>query len=453
MNYKIKRLLVVLRRFLVDRFDLHANDALKLQTIEQIRKGVEFKGANLWVLIFAIFIASLGLNTNSTAVIIGAMLISPLMGPIMGIGLGVGIQDFNLIKRSFKNLAIATIISIITSSIYFYISPLSEASSELLARTYPTTYDVLIALFGGMAGIVAVASRDRGNVVPGVAIATALMPPLCTAGYALATWQLNYFLGAFYLYFINSVFISFATYIGCRIFKLSTVHELSDEVKSEKVKRYVMLVVIVTLIPSIYMAYNIIRTSIFENSAKKFIQKELTFDNTQIINTDINFAERKIEVLLIGEPVKSEDLAIAKDKMINYDLQKTTLILRQGNNKDSLDLGSIKALVMEDFYKNSEQRLQAKDKKIDELRLQLQNYEQINHLNMKINNEVEVIFPNIEKMILSYGLHYNDSTKLYDTTLVAAVEAKKRIRDKEREKMLDWLKARTQKNKVAIYSK
>ncbi|MGI6370589.1 MAG: DUF389 domain-containing protein [Ignavibacteria bacterium] len=453
MNYKIKRLLVILRRFLVDRFDLHANDALKLQTIEQIRKGVEFKGTNLWVLIFAIFIASLGLNTNSTAVIIGAMLISPLMGPIMGIGLGVGIQDFNLIKRSFKNLAIATIISIITSSIYFYISPLSEASSELLARTYPTTYDVLIALFGGMAGIVAVASRDRGNVVPGVAIATALMPPLCTAGYALATWQLNYFLGAFYLYFINSVFISFATYIGCRIFKLSTVHNQSDGVKSEKVKRYVMLVVIVTLIPSIYMAYNIIRTSIFENSAKKFIQKELTFDNTQIINTDINFSERKIEVLLIGEPVKSEDLAVAKDKMINYDLQETTLILRQGNNRDSLDLGSIKALVMEDFYKNSEQRLQAKDKKIDELQLQLQNYEKINHLNMKINDEVEVIFPNIEKMILSYGLQYNDSTKSYDTTLVAAVEAKKHIRDKEKEKMLDWLKARTQKNKVAIYSK
>lgn len=273
MNYKIKRLLVILRRFLVDRFDLHANDALKLQTIEQIRKGVEFKGTNLWVLIFAIFIASLGLNTNSTAVIIGAMLISPLMGPIMGIGLGVGIQDFNLIKRSFKNLAIATIISIITSSIYFYISPLSEASSELLARTYPTTYDVLIALFGGMAGIVAVASRDRGNVVPGVAIATALMPPLCTAGYALATWQLNYFLGAFYLYFINSVFISFATYIGCRIFKLSTVHNQSDGVKSEKVKRYVMLVVIVTLIPSIYMAYNIIRTSILKIPLRNLFKK------------------------------------------------------------------------------------------------------------------------------------------------------------------------------------
>lgn len=156
---------------------------------------------------------------------------------------------------------------------------------------------------------------------------------------------------------------------------------------------------------------------------------------------------------MIGEPVKSEDLAVAKDKMINYDLQETTLILRQGNNRDSLDLGSIKALVMEDFYKNSEQRLQAKDKKIDELQLQLQNYEKINHLNMKINDEVEVIFPNIEKMILSYGLQYNDSTKSYDTTLVAAVEAKKHIRDKEKEKMLDWLKARTQKNKVAIYSK
>ncbi len=451
ISYKFRRVLVTIRQFLVSHFNIDTDNTRKLDTIENIRKDVEFKGVNLWVLIFAIFIASLGLNTNSTAVIIGAMLISPLMGPIMGMGLGVGIQDFQLIKKSFKNHVVATIISVITSAIYFYVSPLSEASSELLARTYPTVYDVLIAFFGGMAGIVAATSGNRGNVVPGVAIATALMPPLCTAGYALATWQISYFLGAFYLYFINSVFISFATYIGCRIFKLPA-HALSDEIKNERVKKYVMLVVIITLVPSIYMAYNIIRTSLFENSAHSFIQNELEFENTQVISSKVDFKKRKIEVLLIGEPVDNEDLAVAKDKMLDYDLLETTLVVRQGNNKDSLDLGSIKALVMEDFYKNSEQRLQAKEEKINELEIQLKNYEKINELNMEINKEVSVLFPEINEIILSYGLSYNDTTHTYDTTLVASMNLNKKIKEKEQVKILDWLKARTQKKQVSVYT-
>ena len=178
------------------------NEAL---IVESIRNGVEFKGTNLWILIFAIFIASLGLNVNSTAVIIGAMLIYPLMGPIMGIGLGVGINDFELIKKAFRNLLIATIFSVLTSTLYFLLSPLNEARSELLARTTPTIYDVLIAFFGGMAGIVASSTKLKGNVIPGVAIATALMPPLCTAGFGLANGNMHYFFGAFYLFFINSV--------------------------------------------------------------------------------------------------------------------------------------------------------------------------------------------------------------------------------------------------------
>ena len=181
------------------------------EIVAQITSGVSFRGANLWVLIFAIFIASLGLNVNSTAVIIGAMLISPLMGPIIGMGLAIGINDFQLLRRAAKNFAIATVISILTATVYFLITPLGEAQSELLARTSPTIYDVLIATFGGAAGILALCTKGKGNVIPGVAIATALMPPLCTAGFGLASGHLLYFLGAFYLFFINTVFISLST--------------------------------------------------------------------------------------------------------------------------------------------------------------------------------------------------------------------------------------------------
>ena len=205
-------------------------------TVEAIRKGIVFRGTNLWVLIFATFIASLGLNTNSTAVIIGAMLISPLMGPIMGIGLGVGINDFELIKKAFRNLLIATIFSVLTSTLYFLLSPLNEARSELLARTTPTIYDVLIAFFGGMAGIVASSTKLKGNVIPGVAIATALMPPLCTAGFGLASGNLSYFFGAFYLFTINSVFIAVATTLGVRLMHFSK-KKFMDKEREKKVHR------------------------------------------------------------------------------------------------------------------------------------------------------------------------------------------------------------------------
>ena len=189
-----------------------------------IREGVSFRGTNLIILVLAIFIASLGLNTNSTAVIIGAMLISPLMGPIIGIGLGIGITDFGLLKRSLRNLVVAAIFSMLASSLYFLISPVAEGHSELLARTSPTIYDVLIGFFGGGAGIVAICSKSKGNVIPGVAIATALMPPLCTAGYGLATLQMHYFLGASYLFIINSILICLATFIGVKLFQIGRAH-------------------------------------------------------------------------------------------------------------------------------------------------------------------------------------------------------------------------------------
>ena len=217
----MKEIIIAIRNFLKDRFNLNEDKAEETTIVDSISRDVEFKGSSLWALIFAILIASVGLNVNSTAVIIGAMLVSPLMGPIMGIGLGIGIIDLDLVKKGIKNLLIAAVISVVTSAIYFFVTPLHEARSELLARTTPSIWDVLIAFFGGMAGIVAGTRKNKGNVIPGVAIATALMPPLCTAGFGLATGHMLYFLGAIYLFFINSLFICIATYIIVQVFKIS----------------------------------------------------------------------------------------------------------------------------------------------------------------------------------------------------------------------------------------
>ncbi|MGL4327588.1 MAG: TIGR00341 family protein, partial [Tannerellaceae bacterium] len=312
-------------------FDLHQDKDDEQATIESIYKGVEFKGPNLWVLIFATFIASLGLNTNSTAVIIGAMLISPLMGPIMGFGLGLGINDIDLIKKSAKNYAIATLFSVLTSTIYFLLSPLSEAQSELLARTQPTIYDVLIALFGGLAGIVASSTKLKGNVIPGVAIATALMPPLCTAGFGLATGNLFYFFGAFYLYFINTVFISLSTLIVVRLLRFSKI-SMIDKIKEKRVARYIGVIVFFTIVPSLFLSYNMIRTSFLNSQVSNYVAKELDFPGTQIISKKVLFNgnDKELKVVLVGDKVPEMAIDVAKQKLKDYGLGNMTLAVQQG---------------------------------------------------------------------------------------------------------------------------
>ena len=299
-------------RFLLyirDRFDLQEGKEDELETIEYISKNVEFKGANLWILIFAIFVASVGLNVNSTAVIIGAMLISPLMGPIMGIGMAAGINDFELLKRSLRNLGVAVFIAILTSSIYFSFTPLDDAQSELLARTEPTIWDVLIALFGGLAGIIAGSRKEKSNAIPGVAIATALMPPLCTAGYGLATMNMYYFFGAFYLFFINSVFISLSTYLIVRFMKYPK-KEFLDEKKEKRVQTYITIFTILTIVPSVYLAYGIVMRSIWEEQAKTFFQTELIYPRTQVISTELSYNTdpRLIKINLIGDMLADSEI-------------------------------------------------------------------------------------------------------------------------------------------------
>jgi uncharacterized hydrophobic protein (TIGR00271 family) len=263
-----------IKSFLGEYLDLRKDKDNELATVDSIRKGVEFKGANLWILIFAIFMASLGLNVNSTAVIIGAMLISPLMGPIMGVGLSVGLNDFELMKRSLKSFLITTAFSVTTATIFFLLAPIAGSQSELLARTSPTIYDVFIALFGGLAGVVALSTKEKGNVIPGVAIATALMPPLCTAGYGLASGNLIYFLGAFYLYFINSVFISLATFLGVRVMHFQR-KEFVDKTREKTVRKYIVLIVVLTMCPAVYLTFGIIKSTFYEAAANSIESKAI----------------------------------------------------------------------------------------------------------------------------------------------------------------------------------
>ena len=301
---------------------------------ETIREGVSFRGTNILILIVAIFIASLGLNTNSTAVIIGAMLISPLMGPIIGIGLAVGIHDFDLMKRSFRNLMMATLFSVATSCIYFIISPVNEGHSELLARTSPTIYDVFIGFFGGAAGILAIGSKVKGNVIPGVAIATALMPPLCTVGYGLATLQMHYFIGALYLFFINSVFIATATTVGVRLMKYA-YKDFSNPARARRVRNTVYTIAILTMIPAVYLTYNMIVTNTYNNNCSRFIETEFQFPATQVLNykTDNINGQRTLTVTLMGQSLPQDSLLTMMDgKLASYHLNNTRLRIIQCNS-------------------------------------------------------------------------------------------------------------------------
>lgn len=432
-----------IKKFIKDYLDLRKDKDNELATVDSIRKGVEFKGANLWILILAIFMASLGLNVNSTAVIIGAMLISPLMGPIMGVGLSVGLNDFELMKRSLKSYLITTLFSVTTATIFFLISPVAEGQSELLARTSPTIYDVFIALLGGLAGVVALSTKEKGNVIPGVAIATALMPPLCTAGYGLATGNAVYFFGAFYLYFINSVFISLATFTGVRVMHFQR-KAFVDKNRELKVRRYIVFIVILTLCPAIYLTVGIIRDMVFNGAANRFVNEQLMFEGTQVLDKKIlhNSDGNEIRIVLIGQEVPEASLALARAKMKEYNLEDTKLTVMQGTNNETLDIGSLRAMVMEDFYKKSEERLQEQKQQIAMLTSDLEKYHRFDALSVTLAPELKVLYPEVKSIALSHAIEQQVDSLQADTLTFAIVQLSKQPKPAEREKMAQWLKAR-----------
>lgn len=431
------------------RFDLEEGKEDELETIDYISKNVEFKGANLWILIFAIFVASVGLNVNSTAVIIGAMLISPLMGPIMGIGLAAGINDFELLKRSFRNLAVAVFISILTSTIYFSITPIYEAQSELLARTEPTVWDVLIALFGGLAGIVAGSRKEKSNAIPGVAIATALMPPLCTAGYGLATGNLFYFIGAFYLFFINSVFISLSTYLIVRFMKYPKKQFL-DRKKEQRVQTYITIFTLMTIIPSVYLAYGLVKQSLWNQQARQFVRVEMQFPKTQILNTELTYNrhERIIEVSLIGETISEEEIAILQKKVLDLGLKETQLIINQSGSSTNMQV--LRNDILKDLYERNEALLRDKDSQIALLESELAKDAEIRNLSGEIAKEAKINHPNLKKFSLGRSLMTDLEKEEVDTLLAAYAEFRPKALPAELSKFKNWLKIRTKADTVAL---
>lgn len=443
------RNIFAVKSFLREYLDLRKDKDNELETIDSIRKGVEFKGANLWILIFAIFMASLGLNVNSTAVIIGAMLISPLMGPIMGVGLSVGLNDFELMKRSLKSFLITTAFSVTTATVYFLFTPIAEAQSELLARTSPTIYDVFIALFGGLAGVVALSTKEKGNVIPGVAIATALMPPLCTAGYGLASGNLIYFLGAFYLYFINSVFISLATFLGVRVMHFQR-KEFVDKKREKTVRKYIILIVVLTMCPAVYLTFGIIKSTFYETAANHFINTELNFENTQVLDKKVSYEHREIRVVLIGPEVPEASIALARSKMKQYKLEETKLVVLQGMNNDAMDISSIRAMVMEDFYKNSEQRLQEQQKKISSLEKNLEKYKSYDEMSRTIIPELKVLYPSVTAVSISHTLETTVDSLKTDTIALAVLKFTRHPSESEKAKITEWLQARVGAKKLRL---
>ena len=449
-NRSTRRLLVAISYFIKERFSLDEDKADEKEIVSSIKNSVEFKGTNVWVLVFAIFIASIGLNVNSTAVIIGAMLISPLMGPIMGIGLAIGIYDFELIKRAFKNLAIATAISVITSAVYFFISPLSDAQSELLARTTPTIWDVLIALFGGLAGIVAATRKFGGNVVPGVAIATALMPPLCTAGFGIASGNFAYFFGAFYLFFINSVFISLSSFIIVRFLKFSKVTVL-DPVKETKIKRYILIIVILTIIPSIVMAYNIVTRELKEKRISQFITNEFNKENIQVVSRTLNKIKGKevLEVFVLGDILSNENIKEIKNSLGEYKLDDLEIKIKQGVGNNAIpDVASLKASVIEDLYRKNEEIINNKDKQISLLESEVKRLSSGDYPVNDISLEIKTLNKNISQFTITNSIISDLNKSKLDTLVLVYAKFNMRQSGSEIKRLNNWLVKRLKSEKI-----
>jgi uncharacterized hydrophobic protein (TIGR00271 family) len=430
-----------LREIFHHYFNLNNDDRAEEQAvIESVKRNIFFRGTNLWTLIFAIIIASVGLNVNSTAVIIGAMLISPLMGPIMGVGLGIGIADFDLVRKGLKNLLIAVVISMTTSALYFYITPLHNINSELLARTTPTIWDVFIAFTGGLAGIVGASRKEKSNVLPGVAIATALMPPLCTAGFGIATGHWYYFIGAVYLFFINSVFICIATVLIVRFMHFHR-REFENEARRKRMARYMLLVVIVTTAPSIWLAYRIVQKTVFENAAQSFVRREFNFPNTQVISKNFVFSTKhpSVELLLIGQVLDSLQIDALKKKMNDYNIGKTELIVRQGMDaRQQIDFAQVRASILDEVFKEADTgrviRQPSAAPAFPDVR-----------------QELKVLFPKVYAYSLNKVTIIRTDTTVADSALLFIADYRSVMNRSEQLRMNKWLRVRLGESIQVIY--
>ena len=427
------------------------DDLESQQDVEtSIRSGVSFKGSQLLTLIFAIFIASLGLNTNSVPVIIGAMLISPLMGPIIGMGLGIGIQDYDLLKRGLRNITAAMLGSILTSALYFLISPQYEGSSQLLARTSPSIYDVFVALFGGAAGILSIAAKNKGQVMPGVAIATSLMPPLCTVGYGLATLQMQFFLGALYLFFTNMIFILFATWIGVKLMGFKNV-VYQNQQRAHRVQMIVYTVVAATIGVSCWLTVLMISKNIFMAKAADFVETEMVFPNTQVLNHReyVDGRQRYIDVTLIGQALPKDSLQLAMmNKLDSIGLGGVHLNIKQGfsiatniaNQEQNTD----------QVFRLMQSELNAARDRADSLQQLVALHKQFSDESVRVAPEVKVLFPSVRDIALAQMVATQVGGSDRDTVNMLFVNAPGGLTPAERTKLREYIEVRLKRKDLHL---
>jgi uncharacterized hydrophobic protein (TIGR00271 family) len=435
-----------IKKFLIELFDIRS-DTDRDATIEAVKKDISFKGHTAWILIFSIFVASIGLNVSSTAVVIGAMLISPLMGPIVGIGLSVAINDVDTLKRSLINLGVMVFLSVLTAFLYFKLSPLTEETPELIARTYPTILDVLIAIFGGLGLIVAkTKSGTIASVIFGVAIATALMPPLCTVGYGLAIGNGSYAIGALYLFSINAVFIALATFIVSKILRFPLVR-FANSKRRKRTAQIASLIAIAVMVPSVWLFIKLLEEQVFENKTKEFVKNVVNYEGAEVVKFTQDYKTKNIDVYLIGLPVpqnKIDDWLLQLEETEN--LEGSRLRIYQGadlSGEMAARLsGEIKAGILEDLYVKNEQLIQNKDEQILFLENEIALLKLQNVPFKELSQEIKINYENIETFSFSNKITTN--FKITDTLPVINIRWKNSVPVKERradlKKIESWIK-------------
>lgn len=411
---------------------------------EIIEKDVIFKGTNLWILMFAILVASVGLNMNSTAVIIGAMLISPLMGPINGVGYSIATYNFQLFSKAVKNYTFAVVTGLVTSTLYFTISPISTAHSELLARTSPTIYDVLIALFGGLAGIVATSSKQKGNVIPGVAIATALMPPLCTAGYGIATAQFKFLFGALYLFTINSVFIALAAMLVSQLLKFP-IRTLIDEKRKRIINQIISVVIVLILIPSIYFGYSLVQKEKFISNASLFVKSVGIYEGNFLLRHDVDPVKKTITLAYGGRSLTDSEKKAIQDKTKDFSLNNTLVIFQQGLTLENLDEKQAEVENLKAELRRINVLIEQRDSELDSLYKSRQ-------IGKQLLDEISVMYPQIISAYYSSSDKFkldHDKPQTFNVVVFGVTES---IKDTtELNKIEKWLKSRLNNKNIKVF--
>lgn len=411
---------------------------------ENIKKDIVFKGTNLWILMFAIIVASVGLNMNSTAVIIGAMLISPLMGPINGMGYSIATYDMPLFRQALKNFSFAVFTSLAASTTYFFLSPISTAHSELLARTSPTIYDVLIALFGGLAGIVAISSKQKGNVIPGVAIATALMPPLCTAGYGLASGQFEFFFGAIYLFTINTVFIAISSVAISQLLKFPISSDIEQSHK-KKINSWISFVIILVAFPSIYFGYNLVQNERFIQKSNLYIAKISLFEGNFLLKSDIDPKNKSIKLIYGGTSLNNTQ----KEKIIQMSLdflpEESEITIEQGLSFDVSAIENDETKSIKAEINRLNQQIRIKENIIDSI---------TSHgvLGQNILREIQSIYPVIVSCSYSKTPFYTENSEKTELSDVVVFQEKNgKLSSNDKEKIRQWLSVKLNSDEVRVF--